>query len=111
MKAILTLIVAVFGFQTLAANETRQHITCVEKTKRKIKISISADFNPTLELETIWRKVKGQDSIITYKQGDSDSSDNTTARATLKLPTRYPLKEYYEVNTKEPAGSGYSGRF
>jgi len=109
MKSAVLLIAMLFTVNAFAA---RQTITCTEMTKSKKAHAFEASFDPAVSLEEVWKK--NPDRIISYELGKDDKDGKSTARATLTIPKGnslegdYKFVSYYNVNTKEKAGSGYS---
>lgn len=112
------LLLSVFVAQ---AHASRQYVTCVEVAKGG-KLKAYLDFDPSVTQETIWQKDPNGtgSSIITYKNGTNNNGNNTTARVGLEIPSsqfkapysgRFLFTDFYDVNTVQKAGSGYSDKF
>lgn len=118
MRFLVLILSAAFAFNAFAA---RQKITCEEVTKSKSKHTLTVDFDPSLNLETMWKKSKKLgDYIETYKLGEEDKGGKTTARLNFSVPGtkkqsqysgKFSMTDYYEVNSPNEAGGGYSYKF
>lgn len=99
----------------------RQLISCAEKEVAKAdQIKVSLNFDPSVSRDTIWAKDdKGRPFVKTYVAGDAEGELETTARVTVTIPKtrfrgysgRVAWSDFYDINTFEEAGSGYSYKF
>lgn len=107
------------SFVMLATSNTyasRQLISCRNEEGYKL----SANFDPSKKIETVWKKDQHGDYIQTIILGNKDTKTTTTAKVFLTVPSsefkkpyygKFQYSEFYEVNISEEANSGYSYKF
>lgn len=109
---LLSLIVTQFAHAGL-----RQSVSCVEKKRGKNKIEVKLSFDPSVARETVWKKdAQGRSYVETYKVDKTEGAMTTTTKVSVAIPASYyrtysgtyRWSDFYDINTLEEAGSGYS---
>ena len=115
----LAVLFAIF-VQVGVAYADRQAVVC-KGGKGFEGFAVSLSFNPDKAIDTIWKKDKTHGAYIqTIKLGERDTRTATTARLAITVPSnfikapyngKFPLTDFYEVNIRKAADSGYSYKF
>lgn len=117
MKLYSIFVAALFVAST--AHASRETIKCIQTGADRLKESVVVEFDPAISLEAqTYASGQYKGLYNTIKPGKADSSTETTANVVLNFPDfkkpyggRFPLVEFFNVNSHSAAGGGYSYKF